>query len=354
MVKERKNRISYDAIIVGASFAGLAVAAQLRGKRTLLIDRKPIGTGQTSACGTLVRTLRALDLEGAVLQAHEQIVVHLPKRTLVYRLDEPFCTFDYAILCNRLWKSSAEFVLATAHRIEDNRVVTNRGEFTGELVVDASGWQAVLGKQIAPSLVRRDRLNFGIETTVAYRDEGLHFWYDPRSLLPMGVTWAFPIGEFSRVGVGSYLGDSHLGPVLDRFLNHLNVERDGLHGGFFPHALREPLAGDVFLVGDAAGQCLALTGEGIRPALYFGTRLGHLLRRVLDGGMTVARARQAYSQFVAAHKPGYDWLCRTQRVLPRLPLPVTEAIMALVNQPIVSRRVLDLYTDVFGLRSEEM
>src|SRR6266498_5144291 len=41
----------YDAIIVGASFAGLAVARQLRG-RVLLLDRNEVGAVQTSACGT--------------------------------------------------------------------------------------------------------------------------------------------------------------------------------------------------------------------------------------------------------------------------------------------------------------
>lgn len=52
----------YDVIIAGASFAGLAVTAQLWGKRVLLLDRKPIGMGQTSARGTLVCTLQALGL----------------------------------------------------------------------------------------------------------------------------------------------------------------------------------------------------------------------------------------------------------------------------------------------------
>ena len=37
--------MTYDALIAGASFAGLAVAAQLRGKRVLLLDCKPLGPG---------------------------------------------------------------------------------------------------------------------------------------------------------------------------------------------------------------------------------------------------------------------------------------------------------------------
>lgn len=45
-------RGDYDVIVVGASFAGLAVASRLRG-RMLLVDHQEIGAGQTSACAYL-------------------------------------------------------------------------------------------------------------------------------------------------------------------------------------------------------------------------------------------------------------------------------------------------------------
>ncbi len=163
----------------------------------------------------------------------------------------------------------------------------------------------------------------------------------------MGITWAFPIGEFSRVGIGSYRGDTRLSPGLDRFLADLDLRRDGLHGGYFPHALRDPVVGDLFLVGDAAGHCLGLTGEGIRPALFFGTRLGHLLRRVLDGQMDLEEAWRAYRRLVAAHKPGYGLLCLAQRVVPRLPL--LQGLLTLINRPAVLRLVLALYVGAFWL-----
>lgn len=176
----------YDVVIAGASFAGLAVAAQLRGKRMLLMDRKPVGTGQTSACETLVCTLRALGLEDAILQVHHRQVVHTPGRTFVYPVAEPFCTFDYALLCRLLWEQGdAEFVLAAALGLEGDQVRMSRGTFRGDVIVDASGWRAALGSRLRPDLVRRDRLNFGLETTRAYQDDGLHFWYDPRGLLPL-------------------------------------------------------------------------------------------------------------------------------------------------------------------------
>ncbi|NOZ26659.1 MAG: NAD(P)/FAD-dependent oxidoreductase [Chloroflexi bacterium] len=344
----------YDVVIAGASFAGLAVAAQLRGKRVLLLDRKPIGVGQTSACGTLVCTLQALGLGGAILQVHDRLVVHTPGHTFVYPVAEPFCTFDYGVLCRLLWEQAdADFVQAAALGLTGDQVHTSQGTFRGDLIVDASGWRAALGGRIRPDLVRRDRLNFGMETLVPYRDDGLHFWYDPQGILPVGITWAFPVGEFSRVGIGSYLGDTRLGRELDRFLTDLGVRRDGVHGGYFPHALRDPMMGDLFLVGDAAGQCLGLTGEGIRPALFFGTHLGRLLRRVLEGEASLAEVQGAYRRLVAARKPYYDVLCLAQRVLPRLPLPLVRGLMATIRRPEVLSRVLERYTQAFWLGSPE-
>jgi len=342
--------VTYDVIIAGASFAGLAVAAQLRGKRVLLLDRKPAGSEQTSACGTLVSTLRALDLEEAILQVHNQLVLHTPGRTAVYPVFEPFCTFDYALLCRLLQEQGdAEFRLTPARALNGNQVETEQGSFRGRFIVDASGWRAVLGSQLQPDLVRRDRMNFGLETTVAYRDEGLHFWFDPQGLLPLGVGWAFPAGDLSRTGVGSYRGDSRLGATLDRFLDRLALRREGVHGGFFPYALRDPVIGELFLVGDSAGQCLGLTGEGIRPALFFGTQLGRLLRRVLDGETTQEEARTAYRHLVLRRRRGYNLLSLTQRALPRLPLPVVQGFMALVNRPSVLQRILNWYLLAFRI-----
>jgi 2-polyprenyl-6-methoxyphenol hydroxylase-like FAD-dependent oxidoreductase len=66
----------YDVVIAGASFAGLAVANQLKDYRVLLVDRKPVGRGQTSACGTILQVLEYWDVQDAVLQKHDKILLH--------------------------------------------------------------------------------------------------------------------------------------------------------------------------------------------------------------------------------------------------------------------------------------
>ena len=56
----------YDVLIAGASFAGLAVARELRatGARVLVLDRYEIGERQTSACAAPTAWLDNLGLAG--------------------------------------------------------------------------------------------------------------------------------------------------------------------------------------------------------------------------------------------------------------------------------------------------
>src|SRR2546423_4533508 len=79
-----------DVLICGASFAGLAVAHELRGSgaEVLMVDRYHIGERQTSACGIPTEWLTALDLRDALLQTFPVLVIHTPHRTA--RLELPW------------------------------------------------------------------------------------------------------------------------------------------------------------------------------------------------------------------------------------------------------------------------
>ena len=69
----------WDAIIVGASFGGLAAAMELAGHgRVLLLDKDAIGEHQTSACATPVAVLERLQVLESLDQVHEALVLHLP------------------------------------------------------------------------------------------------------------------------------------------------------------------------------------------------------------------------------------------------------------------------------------
>ena len=90
--------MKYDAIIVGGSFAGLAVASRLRGN-ILLIDKKEIGAGQTSACGTHLSVPLALNCMDSVLQVYNTGFIHTSSKIIEYNLPYLFCAFDYQKFC---------------------------------------------------------------------------------------------------------------------------------------------------------------------------------------------------------------------------------------------------------------
>lgn len=322
----------YDAIIVGASFAGLAVARQLRGE-VLLLDRNEVGAVQTSACGTPLWVLQALGVEESVLQVHERLVFRTPGRTVIHDLsDVPFCTFDYAKFCRGLLaQSRARFLRAGVTGLAESGVETSEGRFGAPLLVDCSGWRGVLVNNGVGSPFGRS-FSFAIETKAPAVDDGLFFWLDSR-IIPRGIAWLFPVADGSLIGLGSYAGETKLTRPLRRFLEELRTGPGRYHGTYFPHALRPATAGRIFAVGDAAGQCLPLTAEGIRPAVFFGQECGKIVQQILDGRLSHAEGLAAYRTLVDRFRWAYRWLRRTQWFATHAPSRWLGAVAALAYRP---------------------
>lgn len=327
--------MDYDVIIAGGNFAGLTAAAQLRGRKVLLVEPHEIGSVQTSACGTLLAVLEATGSLDCLRQVHDSILLHLPRRTIEYPLPYPFCTFDYRTLCQRLLlQSDAEVLQASILGHEGHIVFTTRGAYDAEILIDATGWRAALATNGRQQARARRGMNFGIETSVPLRDHGLHFYYDPDNLGSHNIGWLFPVDAFSRAGLGSYHGRTHFPTPLQGFTStYFQARMNGHHGGYFPYRLQPPTTGHVFRVGDAAGQCFPLTGEGIRPAMVFGAAVGRLAGRVLAGEMREAEALAAYRELARRRRPAYRFLAVAQRILPGLPARSIDRIALAVRRP---------------------
>ena len=342
--------MKYDAIIVGASFAGLTVASRLRGN-VLLIDKKEIGTGQTSACGTLLSVPQELECMDSVLQVYRRGFIHTENRTIEYELPYAFCAFDYARFCQSLAKQSkADFLKARVLGLDDGHVTTDKGEFKATCLIDASGWRAVLASSVERDFVDFSTMSFGIESTVNYEGEGLHFWLDPQ-LIGRGVGWLFPCGRQARFGVGSYIGETSLRKALSSFLSDFGLQLADVHGGFFPSKLRRPTVSSTFLVGDAAGQCEPLTGEGIRPAIYFGLKCAEAVQQVIDGRIGLEEGLQYYKQQVRVYQRYYSFLELFQKYLLRLPNSWQTRLLTFFSYPSVCHFLLHWYRGHAALES---
>lgn len=301
----------FDAIIVGGSFAGLGVARQLRG-HVLVLDRNEVGAVQTSACGTPLWVPESLGVADSVLQVHDRLTVRTPLGSVTYDLSQvPFCTFDYKAFCQGLLaQCQARFLRASVTGIAEGAVVTSEGRFSAPIIVDASGWRGTLVKGTRRAPQGRG-YSFGLETRAPLTEEGLSFWLDKR-LIRRGLGWVFPVGGGSLVGLGSYAGVSKLKPALERFLSDMGATPSTYHGTYFPNRLLRPTVGPLFAVGDAAGQCMPFTAEGIRPALYFGGECGRLVQEVISGRASLREALDRYRRRVEGYRRAYRilWLAQ--------------------------------------------
>lgn len=309
----------YDVIICGASFAGLAVARELRGigAKVLLLDRYEIGEKQTSACGIPTEWMRVLGVEGSARQEFDTLVVHTPKGTSRLKLPFNFSTFDYPEFCELLdAQNDALFETAKIEGRNGEIIVTDRGEVRAPLIVDALGWRRILDQEggyqppDAP-------LSRGLEVHPEATSDDLAIWVD-RRYVPAGYGWSFPAGDEVRIGVGSFDPSFHVRDTTELLADDLGEESVGYQGNWIPHKIRRATDGEVFFCGDSAGHCIPLTAEGIRTALYFGIAAGREIRSVLEGRKPREEALADYGRFSDSHEWKFRWMLRAQRLLPKL------------------------------------
>ena len=336
-----------DVLVCGASFAGLAVARELAGAGAdvLVVDRYELGERATSACAAPTPWLHAMGVQGSIRQELPCMAFHTPHGSTRFRLPWSWSSFDYRELCRLLWEQcgGARFEIATVQGRRDGTVITDRGELRASLVVDALGWRRVLGPgaNVQPPEARISR---GLEVHPDGGGTDLDVWID-RSVVRHGYAWSVPAAGEQRVGVGSYEPRDHVKEPTLEMARRLGVDPVRYQGNWFPHALRPAAEDGVFFVGDSAGHCLPLSGEGIRTAFYFGIACGRELRAVLAGERSCGVALARYGAFSAAHAPTFRLALRLQRLIPALPPRALTALLALMGRERPCRRAFDWYLE---------
>jgi digeranylgeranylglycerophospholipid reductase len=362
-----------DVLICGASFAGLAVARELAGSGAdvLVVDRYEVGERATSACAAPTPWLHAMGAERSIRQELGCMSFHTPHGSARFRLPWSWSSFDYRELSDALWEQTdARFEIAkvtsrgtapeahadaggdAAHGApealrsakHDIVVHTDRGDLTAPLIVDALGWRRVLGPgaNVQPPEARISR---GLEVHPHDgRGIDLDIWID-RSVVRFGYAWSVPAAGERRVGVGSYEPRHHVKEPTRDMARRLDTEAVRYQGNWFPHELRPAAQDGVFFVGDSAGHCIPLSGEGIRTAFYFGIACGRELRSVLSGARQRDEALTAYAAFSDAHDPFFRRALRLQRLIPSLPPRALTALLSALGRERPCRRAFSWYLE---------
>jgi len=336
-----------DVLICGASFAGLAVARELAGSgaEVLVLDRYEIGERQTSACACPTPWLHAMGVAGAIRQELPYMSFTTPHGSVRYRLPWSWSAFDYRELCRLLWAQAGEARFETAKvegragrdRDGDILVATDRGTLRAPIVIDALGWRRVLS---SPHYQPPDApLSRGLEVHPEHDGSGdaLDVWVE-RGIVRRGYGWRVPAGAEARIGVGSYDPRRHVKEATVALAERLGADAVSYQGNWFPHRLRDGVQDGVLFVGDSAGHCFPLSGEGIRTAFYFAIACGREVRRVVAGEQGREHALAAYAGFTQRHARSFRIALGLQRLVPALPPRVlTIALRLIGNQAIVDR-----------------
>ena len=332
----------FDVVICGASFAGLAAARELTGSgaEVLVVDRYEIGARPTSACGIPTDWLRALGLIEVELQRFGELVVHTAGGTAVLDLPYTFSTFNYDEMCELLWRDcDATFEIAAVEGRAPSvngggevAVETDRGTVSAPLVVDTLGWRRLLGKHVQPVDAPLTR---ALEVHPAGSSEALEVWVD-RRYARAGYGWCFPAGEELRIGACSYDPRDHVREGTDGLAADQGGSQVRYQGNWIPHELRPPTEGGIFFAGDSAGQCLPLTAEGIRTALYYGIAVGREMRAVFEGRRSRDQALTDYARLHDSHRRGFGLLRFFQRLIPRVPPRLLPTLFRIYSwQPLI-------------------
>ncbi len=170
-----------------------------------------------------------------------------------------------------------------------------------------------------------------------------------------GYGWVFRKGDFLNIGLGredKHKLSSHVGQFCHDLKQQGKIPPDtaekwsGHAYLLYHHAVREMVADQLLLIGDAAGLAYPKSGEGIRPAVESAVLAARLIRRC-DGDYRAA-ALQPFNQLMeqrfGPRQPAPD-------LMERLPLPLKQICAGqLMKTHWFTRRIV---TDKWFLQSDQ-
>jgi len=312
-----KNRKDYDVAIVGAGPAGAHLAARLAqaGARVALFDpkapwEKPCGGGITHKAWSRFPFLTNPELpRNEVLRS-----LQVTSNGRFFVIDQGHPLFIVSrldlsrMMLNMADRAGAEHIPLAVDHVEtwdrQTRLKAGSERFFADFVVGADGVHSVVRRYFLGPLPKERVLSAILQMVEGGPDDPTMLQVTP---FP-GYAWAFARRNCLCVGAGATEHGHALKPALDQFMKKFFPDRKPLgelRGAPLPFLngreyYREPRAGPHWaLIGDAAGFCDTLTGEGILYAIWSADLLAD------------AYLRGAPAAYDAAWRKSFGWHLRT-------------------------------------------
>lgn len=297
-----------DVAVVGGGPAGATLAYELarKGIRVLLLEKEKLPRYKCCAGGV---TRKAAGLLGFDISEVAEDVVHEVSfgfnlgKTYLRRSDQPVMytvmreSFDHSLV-ERAQRLGA--LLMDGQRVTQVQtcgdwveISTADSVFRSRLVVGADGAHSIVAREL--DMRRSIEYLTAIESEIAVPEQELAKWKARVRLdlgcVPGGYAWVFPKRDHLSVGAGCGASKtSGLSAHYRKFLDSLGIGsyiiiNCGSH--LIPTCTKGSLVWQrkALLVGDAAGLCDPLTGEGI----YYAIRSAQLAAQVIEDFLTSDR-----------------------------------------------------------------
>jgi len=313
----------YDLVVVGAGPGG-SVAARVaaeKGLSVLLLEKKTKPGRKLCAGGIIGRVMRKFDIDEDSLECKiESYKVFVGKEGWIdvpakgaatsYRTtmeNESFRRFDYYLAMRA--KDSGVSLQTSAQLVDLKRddsvtrllIRTPVGDMTvsSRLVIGSDGFHSTVGRLTGLSPPPpSDRMTVAVQREVITgrnSDCNCYHLFDP-SITDTGYLWAYPKSQGFSIGMGC-LASRIIDPlkvVLQKAMGQNQFIKTlippgstilPLEGAPIPAApLNRFVAEGVMLVGDAAGHCDPISGDGIYYAMSAGKLAASVASEAISAG----------------------------------------------------------------------
>jgi digeranylgeranylglycerophospholipid reductase len=288
--------VKVDVVVVGAGPAGSTAAehAALNGASVLMLEKRS-QVGVPVRCGEFMPSVEEMkgifpkatdldvlfDIPGSLRSLPSEIIrIYSPK---LRRWEVPFAgyttdrdRFDQ-YLADRAVKAGAELRTGLAcTKVAGNSVSTAEMDIEAKVVIGADGPLSLVGKCLGYG--RSTYLCPGVSVQVKGEFEPVPEMYFG-TVAPGGYAWILPKKGGANVGLGVAPRFSRMpvGEYFDRFMKSKELKtEEKVMGKLIPMSgpIKRTVIGNSLVVGDAAGQVMAVNGGGIPISMMCGRIAG--------------------------------------------------------------------------------
>lgn len=319
------DELSYDIVVVGAGPAGSSAAfsAAKAGLRVALIEKEETVAQTVRTSGvTWMDAVNEFEIPAHCYNPVKNYVFYSPNNQVSIKSDTPKAAVldvrkTYRWLAEKAQKQDAELFLNTtitgATRISGKislDAVSSKREmkFEAKVVIDASGFQSVVGKSLG-LISQWKRFGVGAEYEARVENSESDTWYlmVGQQYSPAGYAWIFPLSKnIVRIGIGVGKPESPLDPterlkeIIDKKLGPIaklgKITPIEFHYGLIPNdgLSRKTVFDNLILVGDSAGQANPLVLEGIRYSIKYGRHAGQVAASAISKNDATEKSLKPY------------------------------------------------------------